>query len=80
MQEIYALSGIYFSKMMESLTDVSCAIITYPSTYYLGEEQRTEDKRVLISNPEIRTAFGHKFLSQADRISILRRTIFLCTQ
>jgi len=55
-------------------------IITYPSTYYLGEEQRTEDKRVLISNPEIRTAFGHKFLSQADRISILRRNIFLCTQ
>lgn len=55
-------------------------IITYPSTYYLGEEQRTEDKRVLISNPEIRTATGHKFLSQADRISILRRNIFLSTQ
>jgi hypothetical protein len=50
----------------------------YPEEYFLNEDQRIDDKRIDISHPEIRTATGHRFTSNADRTSILRKKIIDC--
>ena len=50
----------------------------YPESYFFPEDQRIEDKRIKISHPEIRTASGHRFISNADRISVLRKNIIQC--
>jgi hypothetical protein len=50
----------------------------YQSDYYADEQQRTGDRRVEISHPEIKTSAGHRFASNADRISVLRKNIFEC--
>ena len=54
------------------------AVFMYPEDYFLNEDQRIDDKRITISHPEIRTATGHRFTSNADRISVLRKKIFDC--
>lgn len=50
----------------------------YPEEYFLNEDQRIDDKRITISHPEIRTTTGHRFISNADRTSILRKKIIDC--
>ena len=66
-------------RMTSICTVCDCSNIVYPSTYFLQEDQRTEDKKITISHPEIRTTTGgHRFVSQADRISILRKNICQC--
>ena len=54
------------------------ATVVYSDECSLNEHQRIDDKRVDISHPEIRTASGHRFASNADRTSILRKKIIDC--
>ena len=58
--------------------DCSSTVFMYPEEYFLNEDQRIDDKRIDISHPEIRTATGHRFTSNADRTSILRKKIIDC--
>ena len=70
--------SVYLQKSVAPtvLVEPLCNPFIYPATYFLGEEQRIQDKRTILTNLEITIDSGHRFASHADRISFLRKKIF----